>query len=157
MSHLRSADTRTSVRDSKSELERVLTRYGCTRFGSDQDHEAQRITVWFTVPDSRLAKAEFIPVRLEIALRDVKARLDAHFPTRLIEPAQVERVAWRHIVLLVEAGLVSAEAGIKRISEFFLADTVVHDEQGQPARFITALESREPKWKALLTSGQVAD
>lgn len=153
MSHLRSADTRTSVGNSRAELERILTRYGCTRFGSDTDHEAQRVAVWFTVPDSKLGKGEFVPVKIEVALRDVRSRLEA-FTKRTAEPAQVERVAWRHIVLLVEAGLVAAEAGVKRISEFFLADTVVRDAEGRQVRFIRALDATQPQWKALLGSGR---
>ena len=150
MSHLRSADTSTSVQWSRNELERVLTRYGCTRSGSDIDREAQRITVWFTVPDHKLGKGEFVPVRLEVSLAAVRARLQAH-QTR---SAQVERVAWRHIVFLVEAGLVAAEAGVKKISEFFLADTMVRNHvTGQSERFIATLEATQPEWKALLGSG----
>jgi hypothetical protein len=152
MTHFRSADTKTAVSYSRAELERILNRYGCTRFGHDQDREAQRIAVWFTVPDSKVGTGEFIPVRLEVSLRDVQRRLEA-YTRRAPEPAQVERVAWRHIVLLVEAGLIASEAGIKRISEFFLADTVVTNERGERERFIQALEAREPTWKALLTSG----
>lgn len=156
MSHLRSADTSTSVMASRNELEKILTRYGCTRSGSDMDREAQRVTVWFTVPDSKIGKGEFVPVRIEVSLRDVKARLEAH-TRRTAQPEQVERVAWRHIVFLIEAGLVAAEAGVKKISEFFLADTVVRDAEGRPARFIQALEAREPQWKALLGSGSQQD
>ena len=158
MSHLRSADTSTPVSNSKGELEKILVRYGCTRSGSDTDREAQIVSVWFTVPDSKVGKGEFIPVRIEVSLRDVRTRLEAHLREtnkriRAVTPEQVERVAWRHIVFLVEAGLVAAEAGIKKVSEFFLADTIVRNELGQEARFIRALEANEPKWKALLGSG----
>jgi hypothetical protein len=156
MSHLRSADTSTSVMGSRNELEKILLRYGCTRSGSDTDRESQRVTVWFTVPDHKLGKGEFVPVRIEVSLRDVKARLEAH-TKRTAQPEQVERVAWRHIVFLVEAGLVAAEAGIKKVSEFFLADTVVRDLQGREARFMQALEAQQPQWKAMLTAGHESE
>jgi hypothetical protein len=160
VSHVRSADTSTSVMNSRNELERILARYGCTRSGSDTDREAQRVTVWFTVPDHKLGKGEFVPVRIEVSLRDVRARLEAHEKAArrqvrytAIEQEQVERVAWRHIVFLVEAGLVAAEAGIKKVSEFFLADTVMRDSQGREARLIDLLDKTQPEWKALLGSG----
>ena len=155
--HVRSADTSTSVAYSRGELERILLRYGCTRSGHDTDREAQRIAVWFTVPDSKLGGGEFVPVRIEIALADVRARLNATAKTG-VSPEQVERVAWRHVVLLVEAGLCAAEAGVKRVSEFFLADTVVRDDEGRPVRLIEALDrtlaSGGGNWRHLLTSGQ---
>lgn len=158
MSHVRSAGTSTPVAQSRGELERILARYGCTRFGFDRDDEAQRIQVWFSVPDSKLGGGEFVPVRIEVSLRDVGARLDALLsPLQRrrglkTDPAQVERVAWRHIVLLVEAGLVAAEAGISRVSEFFLAHTLVQGPEG-PARVIDVLREGGTLPRALLPRG----
>lgn len=154
MSHVRSSGTSTPVAHSRAELERILARYGCTRFGYDRDDEAQRVTVWFSVPDSKLAGGEFVPVRLEVSLRDVGARLRALQGPRQrsegLDPAQVERVAWRHIVLLVEAGLVAAEAGITRVSEFFLAHTLVQVPGGEPARVLDVLRRGGDLPRALL-------
>lgn len=158
MTHVRSYSTETQVGNSRAELERTLTRYGCSRFGSDVDRAAGVVTVWFTVPDSQADKAPSIPVRLEVRLANVQARLYTLWakdkqrkgaPT----PEQVERVAWRHIVFLVQAGLEAAAVGVKPISEFFLADTIVPNAQGVPVRFVTALEAREPEWRKRLGPG----
>jgi hypothetical protein len=158
MGHLRSATTTSPASQSRNELERILARYGCERWGHDLDRGAGSLTVWFTVTDSKLADAGPVPVRIRIELASVRDRLNAlpaskHIgKAKLLDPEHVERVAWRHLVFLVEAGLVAAEAGIKKVSEFFLADTVVETPQGN-VRFIDALESGDRQWKALLGKG----
>lgn len=147
--HIRSADTSTSVSNSRGELEKILDRYGCTRFGSDHDSLRGVVMVWFTVPDDQSGTAAKIPVRIEVKLEDVRVRL-AEFLEKNPDPKQVERVAWRHIVFLVEAGLIAAAAGVKKVSEFFLADTLVPNERGLPTRFVAALEGHDPTWKGRL-------
>jgi hypothetical protein len=156
MTHVRSLTTSTPAAYSRAELERILVRYGCTRFGTDTDYEAQTLRVWFTVPDAKMGKGgEFIPVRLEVRLRDVAERIRAITKRTRgeVDPGQVERVAWRHLVLLVEAGLVAAEVGLKRVSEFFLADTVVRDEEGHQVRLVQLLTAQVPQYRALLGGG----
>lgn len=160
MTHVRSATTSTPAGSSRAELERILNRYGCTRSGSDIDRSEETLTVWFTVADSKSDGAGPIPVRLKVDLREVRARLQRLPASRhiskanLLSPEHVERVAWRHVVLLVEAGLVAAEAGIKKVSEFFLADTLIRRQYGEGSeRFIEQLEAHPQQWRAMLGSG----
>lgn len=156
MAHVRSADTSTPAASSRAELDRILQRYGCSRSGQDYDRASGTIAIWFTVPDSSAAGARDVPVRLVVRLADVTASLQAHYQAstkhwrQRVTPELVERVAWRHVVFLVEAGLVAADAGVKKVSEFFLADTVVRDNRGREARLIDALDSQTPEWRALL-------
>lgn len=160
MTHVRSFATETPAAQSRVQLEMTLARYGCSRSGSDMDRERDRLTVWFTVPDSKAGDAApHIPVRLQVNLRAVRDQL-AKMPAskkiskkKMLEAEHVERVAWRQINLLVEAGLVAAEAGVKPVSEFFLADTVLRDRQGKEARMIEFLEYAQPEWRAMIGPG----
>jgi hypothetical protein len=161
--HVRSFATETPAAQSRVQLEMILARYGCSRSGSDMDRQRERLTVWFTVADSKAEGVQEIPVRLEVNLASIRERLAA-LPAsnkiskkKLAEPEHVERVAWRHIVLLVEAGLVAAEAGVKRISEFFLADTVIRDVKGREARMIDFLDAQPEPWRKLIGRGSSHD
>jgi hypothetical protein len=53
--------------------------------------------------------------------------------------------------------LVAAEAGVKRISEFFLADTVLTDTKGREARLIEMLDGTTGNWRRMLTAGSPAE
>lgn len=158
---VKSATTSTPVGNSRSELEKMLLRYGCSSFASQCDYETGRIAVSFEVPDTLEKGAEQIPVRLEVNSRNV---YDAMFgrpmkrdwnPTTYTngEPyhnpkgydakllAQAERVAWRQILLWVDAALSAASAGIQRISEAFLAHTLVQDANGRAVRMVDYMDA----------------
>lgn len=157
---IKSAGTSTSVRNSKGELERIIARYGCKSFAVQQDYESSLATVTFVVPDTLEKDAQHIPVQL-----DVNARLvyDAMFgqPTKgdwkdgkylgtVFDPKgynaakleQAERVAWRQIILWVDAALSAAASGVQPISEAFFAQTLIRDpESGAMTRIVKAFPS----------------
>ena len=165
---VKSASTRTPVTNSRGELERLLTRYGCSSFAVETDYEAGRATVSFVVLDSQEAGAARVPVRLEVRTRDVYDALYGR-PTKsvqvsgrwqqVLDPtgydqqkiAQAERVAWRQLILWVDAALSAAATGLQKISEAFLAHTLIQGPHGELRRVADHLDAVSGgTWKALL-------
>jgi hypothetical protein len=150
---VKSANTSTPVNNSRSELERILRRYGCTGFASASDYETHKATITFRVPDSTRKDAPQVPVRLEIDVLAVAQALTGIAPDKQRrvgqrwnapvitgytddELAQSERVAWRHLVLWVDAACSAAAAGMQTMTEAFFAHILVRDESGRLGRMI---------------------
>jgi len=157
---IRSEDTRTTVAYSKTELERVVKRYGAVGFTSGENYENGAAFVTFVLPDSPANQAPRIPVRIPIEVVRVYYILN---PTHVGRKAayireawpqgwaRAERVAWRNLVLWVTAALSSAQLGLQTISEALFAHTVV-GENGE--RMIQVIERAQaqlgPGVRALL-------
>lgn len=171
---VKSATTGTSVDSSRAELNKVLSRYGCTAFGYDQDDETGITKVTFRVPDSLAKDAPKVPVQLEVRVHHVYERLygkprrelrwDAatqkHVETGRLQwdpkqLAQAERVAWRHLILWVDAACTAAAAGMTTMREAFHANVLVRDEHGRVGRLFDYVQGQldAPAGPRLLTSG----
>lgn len=164
---VKSATTSTPVANSRGELERLVTRYGCSSFATQMDYEAHRITVTFVVPDTPEKGAARIPVQLEVNILTVYDALYGQ-PTkwsnegRVYDPkgyrekelAQADRVAWRQLILWVDAALSAASAGVQPISEAFFAHTLIRRPSGEMVRLVDHVNELAPggNWKALLPS-----
>lgn len=166
---VKSAETSVPVSRSTAELERVLRRYGCTGFGVSNDYEQLRCAVTIRVPDGPEKDAPQIPVKLVV---DFRAVYDALYgqPTkscnrpdgtwgRMFDPKgydpkfiqQAERVAWRHLVLWVDAACSASTVGLQRMSEAFLAHTLMRTADGRVLRVVEQMdEAAGGNWKALL-------
>jgi hypothetical protein len=167
---IKSATTRTPVVNSKQELERIISRYGCKSFAVQQDYERSLGTVTFVVPDTLDKDAAHIPVQLDV---DARAVYDAMYgmPTRWENDnrvrnetgyrpdllAQSERVAWRQVILWVDAALSAAASGVQPISEAFFAQTLIRQRDGSLTRMADHINQLSPggSWKALLGPGTV--
>lgn len=155
---VKSATTKTTVESSRAELQRVLHRYGCTAFGYEEDGESHVTMVHFRVPD-RPGSTDRVPVKLEVRIADVAHQLYGA-PTKYTrwgrgrrggscpagerwpeEWAQAERVAWRHLVLWVDAACSAALSGLTTMEEAFLAHRLVRLEDGRAGRVIDYLRS----------------
>ncbi|SRR6266576_27916 len=164
---VKSADTSVAVSRSQTALERILRRYGCTGFGVTQDYEKGVAAVNFRVPDGPQKDATQIPIRLIV---DHHAVYDSLYgqPTkwgtsgRVPDPQgyreqqllQAERVAWRHLVLWVDAACSASTIGVQRMSDAFLAHTLIRSADGRVVRVVEQMdETAGGDWKALLTSG----
>src|SRR5690348_8107243 len=131
---VKSANTSTATGRSQSELERILRRYGASGFGVSADYATHIIRVAFRVPDVP-GQPAVVPVRLEVNIETVSRALGHGKPRASWDKTwkkpttaqweQAERVAWRHLVLWVDAALSAAVAGLQPISEAFLAHTLV--------------------------------
>lgn len=141
---VKSHDTRTPVGNSKAELERILRRYRCTGFGTSEDFELGRMKVFFRVPEHLEEGAAMLPVTLVVDIDSVHRRIARK------SREQAERVAWRHLVFWVDAACSAAAAGLRPLSETFLADLMVQGEGG-PVRMIERMEQED--WRRALPSG----
>jgi hypothetical protein len=170
---VKSAQTVVAVSRSQAELEKVLRRYGATGFGVTTDYENMRASVQIRVPDGPEKDAVQVPIRLVV---DFRAVYDALYgqPTqygkrpdgswaRVYDPkgynekmvAQAERVAWRHLVLWVDAACSASTVGLQRMSEAFLAHTLIRAADGRVLRVVEQMDqAAEGNWRALLAPPQ---
>lgn len=169
---VKSADTKAKAESSRAEVERMLERYGATGFGYQRDIERGKIVLQFVIPDSQQKDAARVPVTLPIEIRRVYDALygqprknkwvDGRYAGTEHDPKgydakkleQAERVAWRNLVLWIDAALSAATIGAQTITEAFLAHTMVVTDEGTSARMMDYLTSRQgvlaPGVRALL-------
>jgi hypothetical protein len=150
-SFVKAASTTVDPTKSRAELEKMLTRYGAVGFSYAVDLEKGEIRVDFVVPDSAAKNATKVPVRLPISIRSVydalygrpqrwdgDAKKHVHNPkgydARML--SQAERVAWRNLVLWIDAALSAAAIGVQTITEAFFAHTMVVDDGGRVERMV---------------------
>jgi hypothetical protein len=166
---VKARDTSTSVGTSRAQLETLLMRYGCSHFGTASDFKAMKASVSFQVPDSPAHGAVMVPVRLEVDVAQIAEALYERPRDKKVylrgrgevigfddkELARAERVAWRHLVLWVDAACSAATAGLQTMSEAFFAHVLVKDDRGKVRRMVEHLDHVAPggHWKALLTDG----
>lgn len=157
---VKSADTSTSVASSQRALEQLLRRYGASDFTMGSDWEKRLARVAFRVPDTPGSKV-LVPVRLEISITAVadalgftKGRHSWSGPAKPTQYGweQAERVAWRHLVLWVDAACAATNAGMQTMSEAFLAHTLVKAPDGQIKKVSVMLDEAagEGGYRALL-------
>ena len=154
MTFVKAATTEVPVGRSQAELQRLLRRYGASAFGTSADYETGTIKVSFRVPDVPGEPAT-VPIRLEVQIETVrqalyrKRRGDRRSLQK--EREHAERVAWRHLVLWVDAALSAASDGVQRMSEAFLAHTLIQVADGKVMRVVDQMnEVAGGNWKALL-------
>lgn len=135
--------TSTPVVNSKSEVEKMLVRYGATAFQITHDYAAGRAEVSFRVPDSARRDAEQVPVRIPLNVNAVYRSL---FGTEWVNDArrakqreQAERVAWRNLVLWLNAALSTATIGLQTITESFFAHAVIGPNGETGMQWATAM------------------
>jgi len=158
---VKSADTSTSAVNSRSELDKMLRRYGASAISMSEDIDARRIVVTFIVPDSAAKNAARVPVKLPISIYAVYDGLYGR-PTRyapkpdgtgyhyvtdsraydLKKLQQAERVAWRNIVLWVDAALSAASVGLQTITEAFFAHAIVGENGARMVEVVEAFQNQ---------------
>ena len=157
---VKSAGTSVPTARSRGELEKVLLRYGWDGFGSGTDYKAQKITVWFSVPDDLGKDALTVPVKLEINIRDVHDALYAGKLNGLYHPAdlqQAERVAWRQLILWVDAACSAAAAGVQKRSDAFFAHCIITSPDGTQRRLTEHLDLlADGNWRKQLAPPEVS-
>jgi len=157
---VKSRGTKVPASVSQGELERVLRRYGATGFGVQTDYLSGIVKVYFRVPDKPGAQVS-VPVRLDIDVNEVYRALhrkEAPEPDKRAEGwAKAERVAWRQLILWVDAALSAATAGMQPLSEAFFAHTLVRADSGKVERMVDHLnQAVGGSWRALLAPGEPA-
>lgn len=172
-SFVKSADTKTSVVNSRNQIDKLLKRYGASQIMVAEDMKQHLITVSFLVPDNPDSDAAKILVKLPVRIRDVYDALYGRPMKSVYEPTyrrvpdlngylktrmeQAERVAWRNLVLWIDAALSAVAIRVQTVTEAFFAHAVV-GPQGQ--RMVEVVETYQSQLGAgvqrLLTSGAEA-
>lgn len=135
---VKSADTRTPVSSSQRDLERILRRYGASGLTLASDWNDRTAKVAFRVPDVPGSEV-LVPIRLEVSMKEIARALGWNNPTQY-GWEQAERVAWRHLVLWVDAACSAASAGMQTMSEAFLAHTLVKGPDGEVQKVSAMLD-----------------
>lgn len=156
---VRSWDTETPVSRSSTELDTLLRRYGARGFTVSSDYHNGTLMIGFTIPKTwQLKTDETIEIRLAVGFRETLRRLEKmeafQAKLRRKDPSaratwpmeQAERVAWRQIILWVEAGLNMAASGVQTAEEAFFAHSVL---PGTQTRVIDAVHEH----RRLLSGG----
>jgi hypothetical protein len=158
---VRSWDTDVPVGRSSAELEALLRRYGAAGYTVSVDYTGGRLLIGFTMPRTWQLKAphvDTIEIKLAISFGETErrlAKLDGFARKKTAKAwtnreswarEQAERVAWRHVILLVTAGLEAAASGIQTIEEAFFAHSVL---PGTQHRVIDVVNEK----RKLLTGG----
>jgi hypothetical protein len=180
---VKSADTKASAANSRAAVEALLRRYGAVGFSVAQEMDnglLQRVVCEFVVPDTLQKDASKVPVRLPVDVRriydvlygrpmtsrwseDLRRYVHTHnlngYDARKME--QAERVAWRNLVLWIDAALSAVVAGLQTVTEAFLAHTLVVNESGRALRMADYLDevggALAPGVRALLASPAEVD
>lgn len=161
MTFIKSATTSTSVGNSRSEVEKILRRYGASGIAVQQAFDTnalpEAVTVSFIIPDKPGSEHK-VPVSLPVNVKRVYDGLFGEPKTRTWQGdlgyitvhnpkgydakkmQQAERVAWRNLVLWIDAALSAAAVGLQTITEAFYAHTVVQLDTGGTARLAEVIE-----------------
>ena len=145
--HLRAMATQTSPEKSRQDIEAALRRYGATGFTVSQDYANQTAVVAFTMPRDleKGASGGVVDVHLPISFKSVRKRLEQIPSFQRKQPAvkvvQAERVAWRQMLLMVEAALSSAAIGLQTLEESFYAHSMIQLGDGVPTRAIDIMQT----------------
>ena len=104
-------DTKVAVAQSRGEIERLLGKYKCERFGTATDYIEQKARVQFT--------AHARMVQFTVSLPN---------PSKFRHAEQVrqeERRVWRSLLLVIKAKLEAVDTGIATFEQEFLANIVM--------------------------------
>ncbi len=134
MSFVKSATTSVPAERSKAELEKLVRRYGADGYSVAHDYTRGVAIVSFVVPDSTAKDAARVPVKLHMDVQRIYHALygvpkkDYRNPTGKYDSAlmeKAERVAWRNLILWVDAQLSAATIGLQSVTEAFYAHVVI--------------------------------
>ena len=132
-------DTDVPVTRSKAALEDMLRRYGATGFTVAEDYASRTVVVAFFLrprPAEDPIEIRF-PIGYDATLAKLR-KMDA-FTRRADANAQAERVAWRHLVLWVDAALSAVDSGLYSLQEAFFAHAMIDTPGGRRIRAADAV------------------
>lgn len=120
------AETDVSVERSKSELERILVRYGAHEFGYAWTSAQAEIS--FALRTRRVRILLPLPDRHDESIRLTPTTRRCRSPTAAQQAyEQACRQAWRALCLVVKAKLEAVSAGISTLEREFLPDMLLPD------------------------------
>ncbi len=118
--------TTVSVEKSRAEIERMLTKYGASRFVYAWDHEAA--TIGFELGNRAIRFRLRLPTKGEAAFTRSPGRRQSRTPAQAEAAWDQEcRRRWRALALVIKAKFEAVIAGVTTIENEFLAATVLPD------------------------------
>ena len=143
------ARTEVSADKSKSEIERILRRYGATKFVYGWDDETALALVSFRMTGRDIRMIVPMPDPNDPAFRySTSGRARTSQDAIIAAWEQATRQRWRAVVLIIKAKLEAVEAGISTLDREFLADTLLPNGQ-------TAGEWLQPQITAAYATGRM--
>lgn len=122
------ASTDVSADRSKAEIERLLLKYGATRFATGWDLEAQAAVLTFDLNRRRIRFRLSMPSKDDRSFWHTPATKERRSESAaLARYEQAVRARWRSLVLALKAKLVAVDEGIETFEDAFLAYTVLPD------------------------------
>lgn len=115
-------NTTVSCEKSKTEVERILTRYGASHFA------------YATMPEGSMVQFVFNGKRIKFLVPmpgrpDIKGQNTWGYDARYRKWEQAQRVKWRALALVIKAKLEAVSSGICTFEEEFLAHIVLPNGQ----------------------------
>jgi hypothetical protein len=121
-------DTSVPVERSKAEIERLITKFGATRFMTG--HDAMKAAVAFVIKGKTVQFTLPLPQREEKRFWYTPHRHNKRSEAEAYrEWEQACRARWRALCLCIKAKLEAIEAGITTFEAEFLAHFVMHNGQ----------------------------
>lgn len=137
-SFVRSWDTKTPVSNTAGEVEHAIRRYGASGYTRSEDYASGRIVVAFTIAARDIRMMVDVPTveKKLLAMPDFRRKRDGKSvdDQAVWSRAQAERVAWRHLLLYIEAGLNAVSAGLLTLEEAFFAHALITAPNGEQQR-----------------------
>ena len=137
-SFVRSWDTEVPVSRTAATLEEMIRRYGASGYTRSEDYASGRVVVAFTIAGRDVRIFVDIPTveRKLRAMPEFEAKRDRRPNDTKAEwtRAQSGRVAWRHLLLYVEASLNAVSAGLLTLEEAFFAHALIQAPDGSQQR-----------------------
>lgn len=137
---LKAATTSVSVDKTQADIIATLNRYGASGFGFRR--RGATVEATFHLPSkSGGDRTVSIPVNVETvrekltAFQAARIRKGAHVG-KTVAVEQAERVAWRALLLWIEASLLAVALGAQSMEEAFFAHMIVETEDGQRGRVV---------------------
>lgn len=125
MSPTYAKDTKVSTGQSRTELERILQRYGAAAFS--YGHDETRAVVMFSAHGRHVRLDMPLPPLSEFERTPTGLRRSADAAEN--ERAKAMRQRWRALVLVVKAKLEAVESGLVTFEQEFLAHIVLPDQR----------------------------
>lgn len=138
---VKSATTSVPTAKSQAEVITILGRYGASGFGFRRRGDV--VSVTFHMPRAKGDTRDDHTVEIPVDLANVRQRLDGPAGKAArrkakkggdASPEQVERVAWRLLVLWIDAALAAVSLGAQTLEDAFLAHMIVTDASGGTGR-----------------------
>jgi hypothetical protein len=157
-SFVRSWDTEVPVSRTAAAMEEMIRRYGASGYTRSEDYTAGRVVVAFTIA------ARDVRMFVDVPTVEQKLRAMPEFmQKRNAKPwdnrdpwarAQAERVAWRHLLLYVEASLNAVSAGLLTLEEAFFAYALIQAPDGDKQRAVDLVVAAETRIKQIAAKAE---